>query len=1151
MDIGLGRAAATLESRFVDLDHPVLLTGIQALVRLLLEQSRLDRAAGLHTGALVSGYRGSPLGGLDQELWRRAKLLAAHDIHFQPGVNEDLAATMLMGTQQLDAFPGAHVDGAFGLWYAKGPGVDRSGDALHCANMAGTSRHGGVLAIPGDDHGAHSSTYPHQTEFLFQNVFMPVLNPGSVQDIIDFGLAGYALSRYSGLWVALKTTAETVEQAATLAVRSRRGFVTPDHAIPPHGLNFDPHLRFPADRTELERRVIDERLPAVLAWARANRLDRLVSGTRDAPVGLVTVGKAHEDTLHALRLLRLEGHPQIALYKVALTWPLETEGLRDFARGKRALFVIEEKRPFVEAQLRDALYHLPADARPDIIGKTDALGAPLLLPLMELSPESVAAALVKVLGDAGIAPDNQAGDCFGAAHLAMTGAIERSPDLLRRAPAFCAGCPHSTSTKVPDGSFATGGIGCHIMALDAGDQTRTYVQMGGEGMPFVGMAPFTDMPHTFANLGDGTYQHSGSLAIRQALAAHARITFKLLFNDAVAMTGGQPAEGAPTVPRIAAQLAAEGVQRIAVVADDADRLPGARDLPPGTTRHTRDELDAVQRALRDYEGVSVMIYDQVCATEKRRRRKRGSMAQPARHVVINEQVCENCGDCSTQSGCIAIEPVETTLGRKRRINPTSCNADLSCLKGFCPSFVTLAGTPAVPAIDPQWQQREDALAQALPQPALPQTTPWRGLFAGIGGGGIVTAGAILAMAAHLEGREVRTLDFTGMAQKNGAVVAHVQIADTAAELDVVRIPLGTADLMIAADLAVGCAAGVLERSAKSGAVVGNLDLAATAAFKQDPRLPIDAVLHRRTIERSTDANRSVWLHGVRIAETLFGHAQAMNTLLLGVAWQRGLVPVGQASLLRAIELNGADMALNRRAFLWGRILADHPELADEILRPTTMTLPATVEDLVKARAASLTQYQSRAYADSYRGLMRDVIARERTVFGQPGKLSRAAAEGLFRVMAYKDEYEVARLHAEASYGDKPVFHLAPPLLARTDPATGRPRKMAVPGWLALPLFRALRHGKVLRGTRLDPFGWLAERRHERALRDTYVGDLRTVLAALRPDALDTALALAELPDMIRGFGPVKDTNRVKADARREMLLARLVAAPREIALAAE
>ncbi len=1144
MDIGLGRAAVTLESRFVDLDHPVLLTGIQALVRLLLEQARLDRAAGLHTGALVSGYRGSPLGGLDQELWRRAKLLEAHDIRFQPGVNEDLAATMLMGTQQLDAFPGARVDGAFGLWYAKGPGVDRSGDALHCANMAGTSRHGGVLAIPGDDHGAHSSTYPHQTEFVFQNVFMPVLNPGSVQDIIDFGLAGYAMSRFSGLWVALKTTAETVEQAATAVVSSQRRFAVPDFAVPAHGLNFDPHLRFPADRTELERRVVDERLPALLAWARANRLDRLVFGGHDAPIGLITVGKAHDDTRHALRLLGLEGHPQIALYKVALTWPLETEGLREFARGKRVLFVIEEKRPLVEAQLRDALYHLPADTRPDIVGKTDQHGAPLLSALMELSPETIGVALAKVLGDA--APSVIA----GGKTTRQSPAIERSLDLLRRAPAFCAGCPHSTSTKVPEGSFATGGIGCHIMALDADDQTRTYVQMGGEGMPFVGMAPFTDTPHTFANLGDGTYQHSGILAIRQALAAHARITFKLLFNDAVAMTGGQPAEGSPTVPRIAAQLAAEGVQRIAVVADEADRLPRARDLPPGATRHTREQLDAVQRELRDFDGVSVLIYDQVCATEKRRRRKRGSMAQPARHVVINEQVCENCGDCSVQSGCIAIEPVETELGRKRRINPTSCNVDLSCLKGFCPSFVTIAGPPAAQAIDPQWEQREDALSRGLRQPALPDAAVWRGLFAGIGGGGIVTAGAILAMAAHLEGRAVRTLDFTGLAQKNGAVVAHVQIADTAAELDVVRIPLGTADLMIAADLAVGCASGVLERAAKSGAVVGNLDLAATAAFKQDPRLPIDAVLHRRTIERATDAGKSVWLHGVRIAKTLFGHAQAMNTLLLGVAWQHGLVPVGQAALLRAIELNGADLNLNRRAFLWGRILAQHPELADEILRQAVQTPAATIQDLVAARAAALTQYQSPAYADRYRALMNEVIARETEVVGRPGKLSRAAAEGLFRVMAYKDEYEAARLHADAAYGDKPVFHLAPPLIARTDPATGRPRKIAVPGWLALPLFRALRHGKVLRGTRLDPFGWLAERRHERALRETYVGDLRAALAALRPDTLATAVALAELPDMIRGFGPVKEANRVKANARRDMLLARL-AATSQMAMAAE
>jgi indolepyruvate ferredoxin oxidoreductase len=1156
MDIGLSRSTTTLESRFLDFDQPVLLSGIQALVRLLFEQSRVDRAAGLKTGGFVSGYRGSPLGGLDQELWRRNKLLAAHDIRFEPGVNEDLAATMLMGTQQLDVFPGARVDGVFGLWYAKGPGVDRSGDALHCANMAGTHRLGGVLAIPGDDHGAHSSTYPHQTEFMFQNVFMPVLNPGGVQEILELGLAGYALSRFSGLWIALKTTAETVEQSATTTLHSRRSFATPDFVIPPHGLNLDPKLRFPADRAKLERRVIEERLPAALAWARANRLDRLVCGGRDADIGIITVGKAHQDLLHALRLIGLEDHPRIAVYKVAMTWPLETDGLRDFARSKRMLFVIEEKRPFVEAQIRDALYHLPADARPLIVGKSDAAGAPLLSSLMELSPEDVAAALSAVVdaldlsvreGDGGregnvlLTPPTLPASPNGKGRefaLSSRNQIERSPDLLQRAPAFCAGCPHATSTRVPEGSFATGGIGCHIMALDEGDQTRTYVQMGGEGVPFVGLASFTSTPHTFANLGDGTYQHSGILAIRQALAAHARITYKLLFNDAVAMTGGQPAEGAPTVPHIAAQLAAEGVQRIAIVADDAARLPSPRDLPSGTTRHTRDALDSLQRELRGYDGVSVIIYDQVCATEKRRRRKRGTMAPVDVHVVINENVCENCGDCSTQSGCIAIEPVETPLGRKRRINPTGCNVDLSCLNGFCPSFVTAAGPPTAPDIDPLWRAREADLAHTLPQPVLPHPTPWRGLFAGIGGGGIVTSGAILAMAAHLEGRAVRTLDFTGLAQKNGAVVAHVQIADAESELDVVRIPLATADLMIAADLAVACAPGVLERNAARAAVIGNMDLAATAAFKRDPHLVINAALHRRTIEATTDSVRSVWLPAVRIAERLLGNAQAMNTLLLGVAWQRGLVPVGAPAILRAIELNGAAVELNRRAFLWGRVLAEHPELAGEILRGTEAP-PASLDALIETRATLLVGYQSQDYAARYRTLVDQVIARETAVFGAPGRLSRAAAEGLCHVMAYKDEYEVARLHAAASYGAHPVFYLAPPLVSRIDPTTGRRRKIAMPGWFALPLFRVLRHGKVLRGTRFDPFGWQAERRADVALIETYVADLDAALKALRPETLDAAVALAELPDMIRGFGPVKDANRAKAAARRKALLAQL------------
>ncbi len=1140
MDIGIAPTAITLDSRFTDRDCPVLLTGIQALLRLLLEQRRLDKEAGLNTAALVSGYRGSPLGGLDRELWVQKKLMAENDIRFEPGINEDLAATMLYGTQELDAFPGKRVDGVYGMWYGKGPGVDRSGDALHCANMAGTHKHGGILAIAGDDHGAHSSTYPHQTEYIFQNCFIPVLNPASVQDVIDLGLAGWAMSRFAGVWVAMKTTAETMEQASTAIVPSARRFITPEIALPPHGLNFDHTMHFPADRAELERRMIEERMPALLAWARANRIDRLISGGPDATIGLITVGKAHEDTLHALRRLGLHDHPQLAIYKVGMTWPLETEGLKEFARGKRFILVVEEKRGFVESQIRDALYHLPASERPEVSGKTDPLGAALISPLMELSPESVAASLGTFLGRAGLnlpAPPAPL-------------AVERPDGLLRRIPAFCAGCPHATSTKLPDGSFSSAGIGCHFMALDDGPNTRTFAQMGGEGAPFIGLSSFTDVKHMFANLGDGTYQHSGSLAIRQAVAAKTRMTYKLLFNDAVAMTGGQPTEGQPTVPNIAAQLAAEGVKRIAVVADEADRLPKASELPLGVTLHTREALDSVQKSLRDFDGPSVLIYDQVCATEKRRRRKRGSMTQPNRHVVINEAVCENCGDCSTQSGCIAIEPVETELGRKRRINPTSCNVDLSCLKGFCPSFVTQAGPPAAPDADPQWQARENELAAALPSPTLPSGTIWRGLFAGIGGGGIVTSGAILAMAAHLEGKAVKTLDFTGLAQKNGAVVAHVQIAAEEAALDVVRIPVGTADLMLAADLAVGCQAGVLERNARTSVVIGNMDLAATADFKRNAALSIDAALHRRTIEKVTDSDHSIWLHGVRLAERLFGNSQAMNTMLLGIAWQRGLVPVGEPAILRAIELNGAAVKLNKRAFLWGRILAEQPGLMKQILEGVTDGPPADLDALIALRAQGLTAYQSRRYAARYRKLLREVVAREIAVTGAPGPLSRAAAEGLYRVMAYKDEYEVARLHAAASYGEKPEFHMSPPLITRMDPNTGRRRKIAIPGSVALPLFRVLRHGKMIRGTVLDPFGYQAERRQERALIDQYTADLRSVLAALTRDNLPTAVALAELPDQIRGFGPVKDANREKAQIVRTRLLDAL-SKPVPMAMAAE
>ena len=691
------------------------------------------------------------------------------------------------------------------------------------------------------------------------------------------------------------------------------------------------------------------------------------------------------------------------------------------------------------------------------------------------------------------------------------------------------------------------GIGCHVMAMQNTPGTGLFSVMGGEGVAWTGLAPFTTLPHIFANMGDGTYQHSGLLAIRQSVAAKTRITYKILYNDAVAMTGGQPTEGGPTVTDIARQVWAENVGRIYLVADDPARLPEASELPPGVIRYGREHLPKVQAECAAYEGVSVIIYDQVCATEKRRRRKRGKMAAADVKVSINPRVCENCGDCTTQSHCIAIEPIDTEYGRKRRISPTSCNTDLSCLKGFCPSFVTSATDAPRHDNAAEWQAREAELAAILPNPVLPDlATPWRGLFAGIGGGGIVTAGAVVAMAASLEGHQVSTLDFTGLAQKNGAVISHVQIAKEG--LDVVRIPTGEADVMIAADLAVGAQKGVLERMRRGGAVLGNLDLQASTGFLADRDQVIDAGLHRRVIDRAVGGNASVYLRATALSERLFGQAQALNTLMTGLAWQAGLIPVGQEALMRAIELNGTAVALNRRAFAWGRILHARPELADAVLAGDAVP-HLTLDSLVAAREAELVRYQGKRLARHYRRVVDRAAAREAAVFGQPGRFARTVAEGFFRALAYKDEYEVARLHAAAEYGDKPVFHMAPPLITGVDPATGRRKKIAISGRIALPLFRVLRHGKILRGTPLDPFGWQAERRAERALARETERTIDESLAKLRPETLDNAVALADIPNHIRGFGPVKDKAMRDADPQREALLAALDAKP--LAMAAE
>jgi indolepyruvate ferredoxin oxidoreductase len=1152
MDSLSGRAPITLESRLVDLDAPVLLTGIQALVRLLLEQSRLDRMAGLRTAGLVSGYRGSPLGGLDKELWLRRTLLEAHDIRFQPGLNEDLGATLLWGAQMVDVFPGKRFDGVFTLWYGKGPGVDRSGDVLRHANYFGTARHGGAIAVAGDDHAAQSSVLPHQTDQIFEAVMIPVLNPAGVEEVLSLGLAGLAMSRFSGLWVGLKTIAETVEGAATFVVPASSRYEVPmDVVIPPHGLNLDPGLRWPAQRAELERRVVEERLPAAVAFARANGLDRVLWGRADAPIGIVTSGKAHLDVIRALDDLGLPparaAEAGIALYKVALTWPLEPEGLIRFAEGKRAILVVEEKRSVVERQIRDVLYNLPADRRPAVAGKRGLNGAKLLPEAGEFSPATAGGALARFLGGFGIT--------------AAPPELDMPPpaEALKRAPFFCAGCPHNTSTVVPEGSRALGGIGCHTLALGEVGRAKTVTHMGAEGATWVGLAPFTEIPHMFVNMGDGTYQHSGILAIRQAVLAGARMTYKLLYNSAVAMTGGQPVDGGPSVAQIATQLAAEGVARIAVVADAAARLPPARDLPPGTERHTREALIDVQRRFRELPGVTVIIYDQICATEKRRKRKRGAMAVPDVSVVINERVCENCGDCTVQSNCVAVEPVETPYGRKRRISPSTCNTDLSCLKGFCPSFVTVGAARKPPKPSARILEMEAEFARSLPAPppGVIGDRPWRALFAGVGGGGIVTTGAIVAMAAHLEGRAVRTLDFTGLAQKNGAVVGHVQIARDEAALDVARVPVRGADLMLVGDMAVAAGRDVLPRVKRDAAVIGNGTLAAVAALVRDPDVALDSAVHRGAIEAAIPEGAALWLDAAHIAEALFGEAQAMNTILLGAAFQRGRVPLREASILRAIELNGAAVEMNRRAFLWGRALGHDPTLAEALL--ATPRAPDSLDALIAERAAELVRYQGNRLAARYRALIERAAARETEIAGAPGSFACAVAETYFHVLAYKDEYEVARLLSDETFlgalregfgsEAKLTFHLSPPIpfLGR-DPATGRRRKLALSGRWLLPLFRLLRRGKVLRGTLADPFRWQQDRRIERAMIAAFEQDVEGALAQLSPATLPTAIELVRLPFAVRGFGPVKRASHARAETRRAALRAQL-AAPQPVRVA--
>ena len=1145
-------ADVTLADKYELAEGRVYLTAIQALVRLPLEQVRRDRAAGHNTGGFISGYRGSPLGGYDEALWRSQRLLTAHNIHFQPGLNEEIAATSVWGSQQVGLFPGATVDGVFGIWYGKGPGVDRSMDALKHANLAGTAALGGALALAGDDHGCVSSTLPHQSEYELIGAMLPILVPATVQDYLEMGLAGIALSRYSGCWVAIKATSETAEASASISVgHERPRIVMPtDFELPPGGLS----IRWPNSPHEQERRLHGPKLEAIAAFARTNGLDRILWDKGPARLGIMAPGKAWLDVRQALADLRIdEGEAArlgIRLMKVGLAWPLESAAARRFADGLADLLVVEEKRPLVEEQLARILYNLPADRRPTLAGKRDETGATLFPTHGEIGPVVVARAVVARLERLGADVTEL------RRRLALLESFERPAGALaakqQRSAYFCSGCPHNTSTNVPEGSRAVGSIGCHTLAVYMNRRNDTFTQMGGEGAPWIGQAPFTTEKHVFQNLGDGTYSHSGLLAIRAAAAAGVNITYKILYNDAVAMTGGQPVEGGLTVAEVARQVAAEGARKIVVVSDEPDKYPLGTDFPPGITFHHRRELDAVQRELREMPGLSVLIYDQTCAAEKRRRRKRGTYPDPAVRAFINDAVCEGCGDCSRTSNCISVLPLETEFGRKRTIDQSNCNKDLSCVEGFCPSFVTVHGGTLRKAESVSAVRAADFdPAEGLPEPAIAHDAPTAILVTGIGGTGVVTIGALLGMAAHLEGKACTVHDNTGLSQKNGAVTSHVRIAAASDELATTHIGPGGATLLLACDMVVAASASSMSRLAPGTRAVVNTHLQPTAAFVQDSEVRQDGPAMLKSLRAAVGGKGMELVDASRLAFALMGDSIAANPIMLGFAWQKGMIPLGLASILRAIELNGVAVEANKRAFAWGRRAAHDLASVEARIAPRVVAAPPVAEqslaDLVERRVAFLTGYQNAAYAGGYRATVMRVAEAERARAGGE-ELALAVAQGLFKLMAYKDEYEVARLYTDGDFaaklrerfaGDIRVkIHLAPPLFARRDPATGHLTKRAYGPWV-LSAFKLLAALRGLRGTGLDVFGYTKERRQERQLIADYERLVGEIVAALTPDNHEIAVALAKLPERIKGFGHVKEANITSAKLEEATLLAAL------------
>ncbi len=1120
----------------------VFVTGFQALVRLCLMQKELDRRNGLNTAGFVTGYRGSPLGGLDSQFLRAKSFLETSDIRFQGGINEDLAATAVWGSQQAELRGEGKYDGVFGMWYGKGPGVDRTGDVFRHANLAGSAKHGGVLALMGDDHTAESSTTAHQSEYHFIDVMVPILNPAGVQEVLDYGLYGWAMSRFTGTWVALKTMHETIESTAAIdGSLDRFSIVTPtDFPMPPGGLN----IRLNDPILAQEARLHDYKRDAMLAFIRANKLNRIVtSGGRDPKIGIITTGKSYLDVRQAFDELGIDevrcNALGIRLFKAGCAWPLSQRELKEFAQGLDLIIVVEEKRSLLEVQVREELYGTPN--QPLCIGKRDEAGNWLFPVKGALDPNEVAICI----GERLLKYHRNDEIMARVARLKEFQRIAaETRDVAQRIPYFCSGCPHNSSTVVPEGMRAYAGIGCHYMAQWMDRSTLGYTHMGGEGANWVGEAPFSNRNHVFQNLGDGTYNHSGYMAIRAAIASNTNITYKILFNDAVAMTGGQANDGGLTVPQVARQVAAEGAKRVVVVTDEPDKYASGTEWPKGLTIHHRDDLIAVQKELAEVSGVTVLIYDQTCAAEKRRRRKRHTFPDPDKRVVINELVCEGCGDCGVQSNCVSVQPLETEWGRKRLIDQSSCNKDFSCVKGFCPSFVTVHGAKLKKGVG----VAADHDLPELPDPKLPAIgQTYNIIVTGVGGTGVVTIGGILGMAAHLEGRGVGVLDMAGLAQKGGAVFSYMRIAENPDAIHAIRVAAGRADLVLGGDIVVAGTRKILA-AVKHGAtqMVVNTAEFMPGEFTRNADFSLPSERLKRTIVADAGADHTHFINASGIAAALFGQSISANMFMVGYAYQLGAIPLSAAAIEKAIALNGEAVAMNRAAFHWGRRAVVDRATVENLAKPATAIasdarrLSQSFEETVERRVKFLTAYQNASYAARYRDLVGKVKAVEAAHTPGQCELTETVARYLFKLMAYKDEYEVARLYTDGAFlkqvetefdGDnlRFEFHLAPPLLARRDKTTGLPRKMSFGPWM-LPAFRLLAKFKSLRGTPFDPFGRSLERRTERKLIGNYEAMLDEVLVKLTPDNHPIAVALAAIPEKIRGFGHVKQQHLTAAKA---------------------